>query len=273
MTEKKSLARRVVGEAVRNQVVFMRRLRIARKRLFSEVALITRWLVKQREFTNYTYQLSDRNLTHLVGFVAEVTGRPRAEIRDYITEIETNEEFRQEVRARRQVSHRGSEVDEAIAIGRRAGWYATIRALKPKVLVETGTDKGLGTCVIAEALMKNGVGHVYTLDIDPHAGFLVGPRHKEVVTQLTGDSIDQLKTIRDIDWFIHDSDHSMEHEMNEFEVITPNLSANALCLSDNAHVTDVLANWSDAHHRHFLFFQERPQGHWYPGAGIGASWG
>jgi len=42
-------------------------------------------------------------------------------------------------------------------------------------------------------------------------------------------------------------------------------------LSDNSHSTDALAKWSRATGRDFLFFQERPEHHWYRGAGIGVS--
>ena len=42
-------------------------------------------------------------------------------------------------------------------------------------------------------------------------------------------------------------------------------------IGDNSHVTNKLAEWSVENGRKFLFFSEKPQEHWYPGAGIGVS--
>ena len=38
--------------------------------------------------------------------------------------------------------------------GRRLGWYALVRALKPRTVVETGADKGLGSCVLAALRLR-----------------------------------------------------------------------------------------------------------------------
>ena len=35
------------------------------------------------------------------------------------------------------------------------GWYSLIRATRPKIVIETGVDRGLGTAVIAAALKRN----------------------------------------------------------------------------------------------------------------------
>lgn len=253
-------------------IVFPYRVRIALGDLISRIRLLGQWLLRSSEFTNYSYDLTERNRLHLAHFVAHTTNCLVEEAHGWIEEILDNDEFRACVRRQISRSRRGVEVDKQIDIARRAGWYATIRATRPEVLVETGTDKGLGSCVIGEAILKNGVGHLYTIDIEAESGFLIGQRHESVVTRLIGDSIGLIGTLKAIDWFMHDSDHSAEHEAAEFRAVWPRLTERALCLSDNAHVTDVLADWSRAHDRLFLFFQEQPAGHWYRGAGIGASW-
>jgi predicted O-methyltransferase YrrM len=229
-------------------------------------------LVRSAEFTNYSYRLTPRNLRHLEIFVATVSGCSIENAATYLNEIHNNTAFRDHIRAQIAESRRGVEMDQAIEIARRAGWYASIRATKPQVLVETGTDKGVGSCVIAEAIRRNGFGHLYTIDIEPESGFLIGERYRDVVTQLIGDSIEHLAILKNVDWFLHDSDHSAEHEAAEIATISMNLSAEALVLSDNAHVTDVLADWSRKNNRSFSYFQELPADHWYSGAGIGASW-
>jgi len=139
-------------------------------------------------------------------------------------------------------------------------------------VVETGTEKGFGSAVIAAALIKNGSGHLVTIDVEPSAGGLLVGTTDDVVTQVTTDSVAYLQGIGDpIDLLILDSDHSEKHEQAELDTATPHLSPNAIVISDNCHVTDVLANWSRSRDRRFLYCHERPEGHWYSGVGTGIS--
>jgi predicted O-methyltransferase YrrM len=157
------------------------------------------------------------------------------------------------------------------------GWYALVRALKPKVVIETGVEKGLGACVLSAALLRNKAeghpGTYYGTDINPAAGFLYRAPYSDAGRILYGDSIESLKQLSGpIDFFINDSDHSAEYEAREYETISGKLSENAVLLADNAHVNDKLIQFAAKTGREFLFFQESPREHWYPGAGIGAAW-
>ena len=83
--------------------------------------------------------------------------------------------------------------------------------------------------------------------------------------------VEAISKIDQIDLFIHDSDHSAEHESREFKLLQSRLSAEGIVLSDNSHVKTELAKWSLEHGRRFVYFSEQPLNHWYPGAGIGVS--
>jgi predicted O-methyltransferase YrrM len=163
--------------------------------------------------------------------------------------------------------------DRRCSFGRRLGWYALVRAHKPKVVVETGVDKGLGAVLLCAALEKNALdgypGRYQGTDINPAAGFLLSPPYNAFGEILYGDSIESLRRIPSIDLFINDSDHSSEYERREYEVIQPKLTERAIILGDNSHCTNELAEFSRNHKRVFLFFREEPADHWYPGAGIG----
>src|SRR6266446_10867828 len=78
--------------------------------------------------------------------------------------------------------------------------------------------------------------------------------------------------LSDIDLFINDSDHSAEYEYKEYLTVADKLTPSAVILGDNSHVSDSLRRFSEMRHRRFLFFQEKPKEHWYPGAGIGISY-
>jgi len=239
---------------------------------------VIRWLKQSREITNFTYDLTPRNITHLASFVAVVTGI------DFMVAIEYLNELRQDDRLRRHVQQLMQQyperwvADEMVKYGRRLGWYAFVRAKKPRIVVETGVDKGLGSCVIAAALLKNyaegSPGYYYGTDINPRAGYLLQEPYNQYGQILYGDSIESLQKLNlSIDLFINDSDHSAEYEGREYDLINAKLTEDALILGDNAHCTDELHNFARRTKRNFLFFKEEPDDHWYLGAGIGVVFG
>lgn len=229
-----------------------------------------RWLVASREHTNFTYDLTDLNRIHLAWFVAAGTDLPVAQVRGYLDELEHDHDLRDHIRRSTLASGRAGLADAQVRYGRRAGWYALVRALRPEHVVETGTDKGLGSCVLAAALLRNGAGRLTTVDVNPEAGYLLGGPYREVTRLRTGDSVRTLSELAEpVDFFLHDSDHSAEHEAAELAAVEPLLSERATVLSDNARVTDELASWAETRGHRFLFFDERPADHWYPGSGIG----
>ncbi|MDD4220864.1 MAG: class I SAM-dependent methyltransferase, partial [Candidatus ainarchaeum sp.] len=164
-----------------------------------------------------------------------------------------------------------------VYFGRRIGWYAIVRAIKPKIIVETGVDKGLGSCILTSALMKNKSegypGYYYGTDINPKAGFLLTKKYSKYGELLFGDSIESLKKLnKKIDLFINDSDHSAEYEYNEYLVIKSKLSKKGIILGDNCEATDKLIKFSLENKRCFLYFQENPNNFFKNGAGIGFSY-
>ena len=167
-------------------------------------------------------------------------------------------------------------MDIQIEYGRRLGWYAFTRVLKPKVVIETGVDHGVGSCVLASALMRNAAqgfpGEYFGTDLRSSAGEVFSGEYAKMGRILYGDSITSLKAFdKKIDLFINDSDHSAVYEYDEYVTIADKLSGRGIILGDNSHVTDSLSRFSRERNRQFVFFSEKPENHWYPGAGIGIS--
>jgi len=234
------------------------------------------WLFMSRERTNFTYDLTESNKKHLVCLISLITGERRENIISYITEIENDIDLKDQIKKTIHGSRRAYEADDEVRFGRRIGWYCLVRIAKPKLIVETGVDKGLGSCVLTSALRRNNreghPGHYIGTDINPNAGYLLSGLYKEFGDIRYGDSIETLKNLNEeIDFFINDSDHSAEYEAREYATIQNKLSHNAIILGDNSHVTDKLLEFSMATNRRFVFFKEEPCRHWYPGAGIGIS--
>lgn len=231
-----------------------------------------KWLVQSREFTNFTYDITELNRRHLAWFVADIAYIPVTTACEYLDEVSRDSELSSHVREYTHIDPRGRVADPQLKLGRRMGWYALVRATQPDIVVETGTDKGLGSCVIAAALLRNGHGTLTTIDVNPSAGFLIKGRYADVVELRIANALNELRSFDGpIDFFIHDSDHSKEHEAQEIALAAEHLAPRGLLLSDNAHVTSVLADWAEARGSDFSFFHEVPKDHWYPGAGIGVA--
>jgi predicted O-methyltransferase YrrM len=235
-----------------------------------------RWLIQSRETSNFTYDLTSRNEEHLTEILAVALKLPSSEIARYIAEIRNDVALKNTIIERARELEDRSGIDVTARFGRRVGWYAVARALKPRVVVETGVEKGLGAVVLCAALLRNAQdghpGRYYGTDIDRRAGVLWTEPYRSTGEILYGDSIESLTALdATIDLFINDSDHSAQYEGREYRTVEPKLSEHAVIIGDNAHVTDELLRFSRSAARHFLFFREEPADHWYLGAGIGLS--
>lgn len=221
------------------------------------------------ELDNFTYPIA--NAEEMAQFLSAATGVPKAELMGYVNELESNVALHEELQsAQKRPAH----------FGRRLGWYALIRALKPAVVVEAGVHDGLGATAILAALEKNGSGQMIGMDIDPKAGWLVPDYLRGRLEMIVGDiaqTLPPLCATRSVDFFIHDSDHSFEFEQMEYEVMLPHLPANALVLSDNALPASEespcpLEKMAARMGRSYGYWKEVSIGHFYPGAGIGLTY-
>jgi predicted O-methyltransferase YrrM len=242
------------------------------------LGLSARWLFTSREHHNYTYELTKLSREQLAWFVSVVCEVPVARVRAYFAEIDSDDALRRHIEQTTATAARRGLADRQVRYGRRVGWYAMVRAKRPAHVVETGVDKGLGTCVLAAALLRNATdgapGRVTSLDINPEAGYLARAEPWSGVVDLRiGDSLAAIAALeRPVDLFLHDSDHSAAHERNEFAAVEPKLAPGALLLTDNVRVTNVLAQHAEKTGRRFLAYREVPERHWFPGDGIGVAW-
>ncbi|MFD9129978.1 CmcI family methyltransferase [Kitasatospora sp. NPDC059571] len=233
------------------------------------------WLFRSREHVHYTYDLEPLNLEHLAWFVATATGTGVDAVRGYLREVKEDDRLAAVIGATLARSPRRATTDPVVRYGRRLGWYAFVRALRPEFVVETGTNRGLGSVVTAAALLRNGSGTVATVDLDDRAGELIVPPYDAVIEHVTGDSLDFLAgpvaRRRPIDLLLVDTGHTPEHERAELDAATPLLAPGAVVLATKSYCWPELQRWAERQQREFLYFHEKPRDHWYPGVGIGAS--
>ncbi|MGW5670119.1 class I SAM-dependent methyltransferase [Micromonospora sp. NPDC003776] len=237
-----------------------------------------RWLLTSREHHNYTYDLTKLSRQHLAWFVSVSCDVPVRQVRDWFAELEGDDRLRGHIEAATAAASRRGLADRHVRYARRIGWYAIVRARRPAHVVETGVDKGLGSCVLAAALLRNAAdghpGRLTSLDINPEAGYLArATPWADVVDLVIGDSVASIAALdRPVDLFLHDSDHSRVHEQREFEEVEAKLAPGAMLLTDNVTATNVLAEHAERTGRRFLAYRETPVRHWYPGDGIGVAW-
>ena len=182
--------------------------------------------------------------------IAVTTRCSHSLIRSYIDEVSRDSALREHVSSLSSEGPNASRSDSEPHFGRRIGWYAFARVLKPRLVVETGVDKGLGSVMICAALLRNDKegypGTYIGTDINPEAGWLLRPPYSAVGRLAYGDSIETLKRLeKPIDLFINDSDHSAEYEYREYQTIADGLSPAAVILGDNSHDIETAALTTD----------------------------
>lgn len=144
--------------------------------------------------------------------------------------------------------------------------YTLMRSIKPEIVVETGGTPGKSSAAILKAFHENKNGHLYTLDLPPQTTtdvftsssahrlrpeddvscWAIEPSLRARHSLILGDTKQTLPTLladlKQVDIFIHDSDHSYEHMMFEFKASWDFIKPGGFLLSDdvstNASFTD-----------------------------------
>ena len=230
-----------------------------------------RWLLRSREWTNFTYDYTALGNAAAFEAVALATSRPVTEIEHYAMEILNDEELKQWIATQIAQSPYRFIADQEVKFGRRLLYYLIVRACKPKVVVEAGTDKGMGACLIARALQRNQQegkqGYLYALDLEASKGLLLGNQFKTIACLQFGDSVAFLQRFTaPIDLFIHDTISAVEHERLQYAALEKKLAANAITIS--TWYTEEFLHFVRRTGRRFVLLPESPQNHWYSGGKV-----
>lgn len=111
--------------------------------------------------------------------------------------------------------------------------YLAVRAVRPRIVVETGVCYGASTACILEALEQNGCGELYSVDLgnvedEPPSDFFVPAYLHDRWHLVIGDCGRELprllRELGEIDMFHHDSLHTYEHMMWEYQTALPFLN-------------------------------------------------
>ena len=145
--------------------------------------------------------------------------------------------------------------DYSINSDSRKFLYYLCRILKPKNVIETGVAYGISSSYILQALEDNEFGKLYSIDsifrpwqTKEMIGSII-PKELRVRWQLViGKSTEKLENIlmkiSDLDIFIHDSSHTYENMMFEFNMIIKNIKKNGMIISDDVINNDAFYDFT-----------------------------
>ena len=152
--------------------------------------------------------------------------------------------------------------------------YWLVRQAKPRTIVQTGVCNGLSAALMMLALVKNGPeGRLKAIDLpavfdpaDPAwttagtvygviipegktSGWLIPDAYRHRFEVWNGDAKDLLPKLVDsidsIDFFFHDSDHTYDHMMFEFDEVKPKLTRGGLLVADDVSWNTSLWDFAD----------------------------
>lgn len=258
---------------LRRPLVRIYLLWVYRSGAFARPLQALRYLIAGKELTNFTYELG--NLDELVSVLARALEVDPVRVQGWLDEVASDDELLGSLRTALQAHpDRGDEP----LFGRRLGWYAIVRALQPRVAVETGTHDGLGTALLLRALQRNAAegspGTLLTFDVDPDSGWLVPAELRSGLETVLGDvrrTLPEALAGRRIGFFVHDSLHEYGHERWEFELALEHADDRLALVSDNARDSSSLADVAGERGLDYHQFDERPVRHFYPGAALGVA--
>jgi predicted O-methyltransferase YrrM len=179
-------------------------------------------------------------------FLSTITNVPARSLRGFLEEPMRTKAFADCLHASRAV-FRACKLQSADLYAKKVLLqYAAIRAVRPKIVVETGVANGVSSAYLLLALRANSCGSLYSIGLDEKGfiprgkslGWVVPAELRSRWRILIGDSREilpkLLAELGPIDVFIHDSLHTYEHMLWEYRAAYPSLCNGGLLFSDDA---------------------------------------
>jgi hypothetical protein len=232
---------------------------------------VTRFVLFAPDVGDFSYEIG--NDGELVAVLARALALEPAMIAGYLAEIRTDAALTRELAARTRWR---PDMSRRVGLGHRVAWYVVARALKPRLVVETGIKHGIGAVVLLAALERNAregsPGHLISFDPDPFSGWIVPDRLRrewEPVYAFTSDELEARLEAQEVDLFVCDTPPDYELESFEMRTAIRHAASGIVLIAGNGERTTALPEVTAEMHGEYHFFAEQPLHDVYPGAGLG----
>src|SRR4030042_1170271 len=192
-----------------------------------------------------------------VSFFTNLSGATTAEIQEYTAEIRDDRKFHDGIEEKRDTYGRRRDSAWYYGIGTTLGTilYVFCRKQRPDSIIETGVASGVSSSHILCALEANQRGRLYSIDLPSWqrtpSGWLIPDylRNRWHLTQgRSSETLEPLlKEVKEIAFFLHDSDHSYENMHREFEAAWTHLKTGGLLLSHNIDYSNAFDDFCHDH--------------------------
>ncbi|NHX41495.1 MULTISPECIES: class I SAM-dependent methyltransferase [Haloarcula] len=199
-------------------------------------------------------------------FIIGISGADAATVDKYLKEIRDHDRF---VAAIEDGFAKTAERPDNLSQNWREMLYALVRAKEPDTIVETGVYDGLSSAYILQAISDAGYGHLVSIDIndttymptdlpmpDVNTGWLVPECLQSNWNLKYGDARELLPKVVEQTpptVFLHDSLHTKEHMLFEFETAIESMGSGNVLLSDNVMFNDAFETVADQYLRDVQF--------------------
>ena len=155
----------------------------------------------------------------------------------YLSEFEA---LKEELHSRQQGTKLAYPVVYGVAEAAALLVYLMVRVFNPDTVLETGVANGVSSYYILNALNRNSKGTLYSVDVNPDVGGLLGEHDTHrwelriIDEKKAGSEFEKLvDTLPNIDIFIHDSDHSYKAQMCEYKTAYRRIANGGILASDD----------------------------------------
>lgn len=248
------------------------RTRIGLAATGSQAWAVLRWLVRSREWANFSYDFTPQGLDAVACAIAVLGGPSPAQVRQWADELRRDSVFAERHAQRVQHTRLARISDPTLHYGRCLVRYLLVRAARPRLTFEAGTDRGLSTWAMVRALVHEGLGpaqaRIVTVDIADDRGEFLEGDEGGYVSRHVGDSVALLHAHdAPIDLFIHDTVNDDAHTRAQMAALEPRLAPGAWVHS--AWFSRAFVGACEAAQWPLLMYAEQPADHWYPGSRCG----
>jgi predicted O-methyltransferase YrrM len=187
-------------------------------------------------------------------FIISLTSADAIEIKEYVSEFRSNQQFQNSIKEKRAVFKKSRRFSWGYGVGDTLGvvLYVICRKQKPDIVVETGVASGISSSFILGALEQNRQGQLYSIDLpgwqESQSGWIIPDYLRQRWHLSIGKSSEKLapllEKVYQIDIFLHDSDHSYQNMLREFQTAWPSLKVGGLLLAHNIDTNEAFSDFS-----------------------------